>query len=74
MALDENVGLVRDLQAAGQNMARLAAYMTMGVMPSRENLARAQAWFQGSSEQLEPALQSAEVEQARSRARMSLRG
>lgn len=73
-ALESSVELVRELQQAGSNLARLSAYMSIGVLPSRENLLKAQTWFQDTSEQLEPVLRAAEVDQVVNRSRNAMKG
>lgn len=74
MALDDSIDLIRDLQKTGKHLARLAAYMNIGVQPSRENMQNAQRWFNSASEKLEPVLQEVEAEKASQRIRHAFRG
>jgi len=60
MVLDDNIDMVRDLQATGDNLARLARYACIGVQPSRENWMNAEQWFSRASQQIEPILQAAD--------------
>ncbi len=72
--MDDNIGLVRDLQKTGNHLARLTGYMSIGVQPSHENLVSAQRWFRDASETIEPVLQAAEADRASKRMRNTLRG
>lgn len=72
MPLDDNIPLIRNLQESGKNLSRLAAYVGIGVTPSRANIENAQRWFNSASEKLEPVMREAEAHKAGQR--MRLRG
>lgn len=74
MALDENIDAVRDMKRSGDHAARLLGYLNIGVLPSRENITRAQQWLTSASDKLEPVLNEAEVDRASQRFQPGFKG
>ncbi|PMS14640.1 hypothetical protein C0Z18_30810 [Trinickia dabaoshanensis] len=67
MALDDNIDAVRNLHDSGEHAARLLGYLSIGVLPSRENIAQAKQWLVSATDKLAPVLNEAEADRASQR-------
>ncbi|MGN6232423.1 MAG: hypothetical protein ACTHNZ_14840 [Trinickia sp.] len=67
MALDDNIDAVRDLHDSGSHAARLLGYLSIGVLPSRENITQAQQWLTRAADRVAPVLNDAQADRATQR-------